>query len=182
MIERVKEKSKKDIETMEVSVGEYIPLSQHLPKKYSDKSVNWISSDTTISIKNDTAFCSRPGRSVISFMVDGKKPKQIEQLEVCVTEALYSINKDSSSLFVGQCDTLFVTPSVINARWRSSNPQIASVDHNGIVRAKNMGDCTISCRIEKSTLECQIHVERGSETNEATTDSSDVKDQLAIEI
>lgn len=182
VIERVKEKSKKDIETMEVSVGEYIPLSQYLPKKYSDKSVNWISSDTTISIKNDTAFCSRPGRSVISFMVDGKKPKLIDRLEVCVAEALYSINKDSSSLIVGQCDTLFVTPSANKARWRSSNPQIASVDHNGIVRAKNMGDCTISCRIEKTTLECLIHVEHGSETNEATTDSSDVKEQLAIEI
>ena len=115
-------------------------------------------------------------------MVDGKKPKQIDRLEVCVAEALYSINKDSSSLIVGQCDTLFVTPSVNRARWRSSDPQIASVDHNGIVRAKNMGDCTISCRIEKTKLECQIHVEHGSETNEATTDSSDVNDPLAIEI
>lgn len=183
VIERVKEKSKKDIETMEVSVGNKIPLTQYLPKKYTGKSVSWFSSDSTIIIiKNDTAICNSPGRSVISFKVDGKKPKRVDRLEVSIPEAIYSINKNSSTLFIGQSDTLFVSPSANKTSWKSSDPQIASVDQNGIVCAKTTGDCTISCFIKKVTLECLIHVENESETNEAIIDSTGVKDHLTIEI
>lgn len=182
VIEWVKEKNKKDVETMEVSVGEQIPLLQNLPKKYSDKTVNWISSDSAILIENDTAICVRPGNSVISFIIDGEKTKQINLLEVNVVDARYLINKNSSSLIVGQCDTLFITPFADKVIWESSNRQVASVDCNGIVCAKSTGDCTVSCRIEDVILECLIHVENEHNLIEERSDSVDVKGQLAIEI
>lgn len=182
VIEWVKDKDKKRIEVMEVSVGNQIPLSQYLPKKYSDKSVDWISSDSSIIIKSDTAFCIRPGNYVISFSIDGKKPKQIDLLDVNVTEPLYTINKDKSTLNVGQCDTLSITPSVDKVRWKSNNRQVASVDNDGIVCAKAAGDCIVSCRIDDVTLECQIHVEKGQDTIEKKTDSIEDNGQHTIEI
>ena len=182
VIERVKEKSKKNIDIMEVSVGKQIPLSQYLPEKYAEESVYWLSSDSTIAIKNDTAICNSPGISMISFMVEGKKYKQINRIKICVAEAPYSISKISATLIAGQCDTLFVSPSPKKYKWKSSNRQVASVDHNGVVSAKTTGDCTISCIIEDMALECQIHVENESDTVETGTDSIDVNDQPGIEV
>ena len=182
VIERVKEKSKKNIDIIEVSVGKQIPLSQYLPEKYAEESVYWLSSDSTIAIKNDTAICISPGVSVISFMVEGEKSKQINRIKISVAEAPYSISKNSATLIAGQCDTLFVTPSPSKIKWKSSNRKVASVDYNGVVSASTAGDCTISCIIEDVTLECQIHVENESDTVETGTDSTDVNNQPAIEV
>lgn len=66
---------------------------------------------------------------------------------------------DHSRVELATGDTLTLNANVADAAWRSSNPEIASVE-NGVVTAKSAGVCVISADANGQTAACTVAVDR----------------------
>ena len=112
-----------------------------------------------ISIISAACFC---GCSIFS--------KNLKSLEIL--QGAPSIEKGTKMQF-----TVYATPSsadISNLVWESSNENIATVDSDGYVTAKNVGECVITVRSgENSSIKnsCTVGVQ-------ATYLSDDKKEQI----
>lgn len=82
-----------------------------------------------------------------------------------VEDIILSLNKDEINLDAGKSETLVATTNQENAiiEWSSSNDNIASVDQNGKVTAKDLaGSVTITAKIKDTDIEktCTVKVTR----------------------
>ena len=75
------------------------------------------------------------------------------------------INPNRVNLFIGQQDTLtaIITPNAPTEHiaWESSNPQVVSVDANGVIIAKSEGEAIISAVAEVGVAQCVASVQSG---------------------
>ncbi len=49
-------------------------------------------------------------------------------------------------------------PDLIHLKWNSNNSDIATVDTAGLVKAKNIGNTTITVECENVTAQCAVNV------------------------
>ena len=84
----------------------------------------------------------------------------IPQIGTCVDvqAATVSLNKRSTSVYIGKTTQLKVKNYTGKIRWSSSNTSIATVSSTGKVKGKNAGTVTISARAGKKTLKCKVTV------------------------
>ncbi len=69
-----------------------------------------------------------------------------------------SLSKEEFSLTKGKKKTLKIKGSSAAAKWKSSNPNVASVDEKGVVRAVSYGKTKIKAKIGSVTLSCILRV------------------------
>lgn len=79
-----------------------------------------------------------------------------------------SLSEQNIELNQGTSKTLVATANVdeVTLFWTSSNPNIATVDQNGLVTAISGGTCVINCRVMNGinvTSECQVTVNKTSD-------------------
>lgn len=72
--------------------------------------------------------------------------------------AKIALNKSSKKLVVKQKYALKVKGTKKRARWKSSNPKIATITSYGKITAKAAGRTTITAKIGKKSLKCKITV------------------------
>lgn len=84
----------------------------------------------------------------------------IPQIGTCVDvqAATVSLNKRSTSVYIGKTTQLKVKNYTGKIRWSSSNTSIATVSSTGKVKGKKAGTVTISARAGKKTLKCKVSV------------------------
>lgn len=84
----------------------------------------------------------------------------IPQIETCVDvqAATVSLNKKSTSVYIGKTTQLKVNNYTGKIKWTSSNTSIATVSSTGKVKGKKDGTVTISARAGKRTLKCKVSV------------------------
>lgn len=84
----------------------------------------------------------------------------IPQIGTCVDvqAATVSLNKRSTSVYIGKTTQLKVKNYTGKIRWSSSNTSIATVSSTGKVKGKKAGTVTISARAGKKTLKCKVTV------------------------
>lgn len=84
----------------------------------------------------------------------------IPQIGTCVDvqAATVSLNKRSTSVYIGKTTQLKVNNYTGKVRWTSSNTSIATVSSAGKVKGKRIGTVTINARAGKKTLKCKVTV------------------------
>lgn len=80
------------------------------------------------------------------------------------------ISKSSLTITEGKTSTLKVTGTSDTITWSSSNESIATVSKKGVVSAKAVGKATITAKVGKTKLTCEISVK----TNKILTSESTI--------
>lgn len=99
---------------------------------------------------NGRVYAYQTGKAFIVAKVDGKELK-------CRVKVI-DLNKKNLKLKVGQTYRLKVKGPAVFARYKSSNPEVATVNMFGHVKAKQRGKTTISVKVKGKTLKCTLVV------------------------
>ena len=123
------------------------------PANTTDKTVTWSSSDKTIAtVSNGVITAKKVGTAKITAK-SGGKTASVNVTVKPVTVQSISLNKTSSTMFVGNNETLTATVNPSNASnkkviWTSSDSTVATVNSSGTVTAKKAGTTTITAKSE----------------------------------
>ena len=151
----------KDPVTIEISKTELtleVGASKALTAAASDGSeIAWSSSDESIAIyENGKVKGIAPGTAVISASVGEVSATCTVTVNAPV---VVTMGQTTATVDKGQTITLTATASDGGAiSWSSQNPEIASVDSNGVVTGIEEGTATIVARKGSATAECVVTV------------------------
>ena len=157
-----------DETTLKLTEGEARQLKATVnPENATNRTVEWKSSDTTIATVDETGKVTavKAGDATITATADGKTAKcQVTTVEpVAVTGV--SLSPEAVQLAVGTTTTLKATVAPDNATnqkvtWSSSNPEVATVEGNGLITAKAIGQAEIEVKTAAGakTAICKIEV------------------------
>ena len=150
-------------------VGEVIQLSATvLPENASNKTVTWYSDNTSVATvdENGSVTAQSVGTAVISAK-SGTKEAVISLTVIPTPAEAISLDRVTASLNVNRTIQLSVsfTPSTTTDKsvtWTSSDDAVATVDSDGVVTAKALGECVITATTSdgsNKTASCTITVE-----------------------
>ena len=124
------------------------------PDDATNKNVTWSSDDTSVATVDATGKVTAVSAGTATITVTTVDQSKTATCEVTVTAAPVpvsgvSLNKDSTSLTVGDTETLTATVKPEDATnkavtWTSSNSTVATVDQNGVVTAVARGTAVIT--------------------------------------
>lgn len=138
-----------------LKVGDTTSLTAGVvPASAPNKNVTWSSSNTSVATVSGSGVVRavKAGTATITAKtVVGGKTAACKVTVQDVIPTGISLNKSSTTVSVGNTETLKATITPFNAtnqnvNWTSSNAAIASVDSNGVVTAKKEGTVTITAR------------------------------------
>ena len=124
--------------------------------------IAWISSNENIAIVNDGAVTGLAGGTVTITATTGE-----EQVTCTVTvtgdpwvsPANLSLNYTDFTLKAGDPPVKMKVKGTDSAViWTSSNPNVATVDSDGVVRRVGKGNCTITAEVDGQKLTCIVRV------------------------
>lgn len=109
--------------------------------------------------------------------------KHIALLLMCVlmmvpattTEAAPKLDKTEVTIQVGEKVKLKVKNTTKTITWSTSDKSIATVNQNGVVKGKSTGDVTITAKVGKKKLECEVTVIKGSGSRSSAAAASKTK-------
>jgi len=134
------------------------------PDDATDKSVTWTSSNASIAtVNNGTIKGIKEGTATITAKAGVKSATctvTVNKKVVSVTSI--SLNKTSTSLYVGDTETLTATVSPSNATdktvtWSTSDASIVTVN-NGTITAIAEGTATITAKAGDQSATCEVTV------------------------
>ncbi len=99
---------------------------------------------------NGRVYAYQTGKAFIVAKVDGRELK-------CRVKVI-DLNKKRLNLKVGEAQRLGVKGPVFFARYKSSNPKVATVNMLGNVKAKQAGKTTITVKVKGKILKCTVIV------------------------
>ena len=156
-----------DETTLKLTEGEARQLKATVnPENATNRTVEWKSSDTTIATVDETGKVTavKAGGVTITATADGKTEEcQVTVEPVAVTGV--SLSPEAVQLAVGTTTTLKATVAPDNATnqkvtWSSSRPEVATVEGNGLITAKAIGQAEIEVKTAAGakTAICKIEV------------------------
>lgn len=144
--------------TTKVNVTEITPVTA------KNKNVTWKSNDEKIAKvdENGNVTAISTGKTTIS-VTSVNNPNVSKNIEVNVEKEEVKFEKQKDNILFGKEKTLNVkiSPSWItqkNISWESSNNEIATVDNNGKIKAKQEGKATIKVTWKDKNLSDEIEV------------------------
>lgn len=116
--------------------------------------IKWGSSNKKIATVSSTGKvkAKAAGKTKITAKVGGVK------LRCKVTVVSAALNAKKVSLDLGKKKKLKVSGTSRKASWKSSNPQVVSVNRAGKIKARAAGTAVISATIGVSKLKCKVTV------------------------
>lgn len=137
------------------------------PNDATDKSVEWTSDDTSVAIvsENGEVTAVAPGTAIITAeSSNGKSAKCTVTVAAKIIEASsIKLSNTTAELKVNETITLTATVNPENTTdktltWKSSDEATATVDADGKVTAKAIGEATITVSCGKATASCKVTV------------------------
>lgn len=116
--------------------------------------VKWRSANKKVATVSSTGKvkAKAAGKTKITAKVGGVK------LRCKVTVVSASLNLKKVSLEIGKTKKLKVSGTSRKATWKSSDPQVVTVNRAGKIKARKAGTATISATIGVSKLKCKVTV------------------------
>ena len=152
------------------------------PSDATDKTVSWKSSNTSVVTvdQNGRVTAVNAGSAVITVTTkDGSKTATCN-VTVVIPVTSVSLNKTELTIEKGKSETLTATVSPSDATdktvtWQSSNTAVATVDQNGKVTAKELGNVTITVTAKdgSKTASCSVTVKRPANTEPIGDDGNE---------
>lgn len=141
----------------EIYIGNVLWLKAIVtPEDASDRDVTWESSNPYVAKvdKNGKVIAYKGGKAIITAHCENVKAEIIIRVKII-------LNKDKAELKVGETFQLNVLSSDTSSEsvvWRSSDPEIANVDQNGLITALKEGKTTITASLSDLSAYCEITV------------------------
>ncbi len=136
------------------------------PKNATDQAVTWRSSNPSVVTVSDTGLITMiaPGEATITATVDGvsdSTPVTVKPLTI-YPDGL-TLDQTELALEQGECALLTATITPDNAtdrdiNWKSSDPEVATVDNSGLVTAVNPGNAVITACSHGCEASCTVTV------------------------
>ena len=139
-----------------IAINSEFPIDTY----YSDDSFSYSCSnsklDLNIYIENNTIYINQysnvQGTGIITINIYGKIfTINYEVRKVGISDQSYLLPKKKTY-------KLTITGYEGDISWSSSNPKIATVDSNGKVKGKKIGNCIITAKIDDHYLGCAVSV------------------------
>lgn len=172
-------------------------LATITPDTATDKNITWTSSDERIASVNESGLVTAKSNgnvTIIAESTNGKKAK----CNVTVQTSAISIRLNATSKKIDSSITKnfqligTISPSTTTnktIKWTSSNPNVATVDENGLVTVKENGTTTIkaitvnnkeaTCNITVQTSPTAISLNKEKITIDLSKNSS-INQQLSV--
>ena len=152
--------------TIQVGTSAQI-TSKVLPNNATDKTLVWESSNASvISVEqNGTITAQSEGTAIITATAVGGASAQITitaQTEILpesivITSSSYTLDRGSSYSLKYEISPQNATVTTVS--WKSSNPDVVSVDENGKIKANELGSATITVETSNGkSYSCYITV------------------------
>ena len=164
------------------------------PNNATNRNVTWSSDNPSVAtVNNGVVSAVSEGTATITVTAQGDSTKSAS-CTVTVTAAAVpvtgvTLNKTSTSLYVGNTETLTATVAPDNATnkdviWTSSDSAVATVDQNGVVTAVDRGTATITVTTADGnyTATCTVTVSRYSSGGGSSSSSTSLSDRAIDDI
>ena len=154
-----------------ISTGYTIPVPDVTGKDAADAKNVLQNAGLACNAVTESSDSVAQGKVIRQSIKGGERVEQGTIVEIVVSSGPKTINvtgvklsKNSATLDYGEKLTLFATISPKNATntvvsWSSSNPNVASVDGNGVVTAKAVGNATITVTTADGSFKATCAVE-----------------------
>ncbi|MDE6945193.1 MAG: InlB B-repeat-containing protein, partial [Lachnospiraceae bacterium] len=159
-----------------VRVGDVVQLSCE-GKHQNEKNQRWVDPSSATSISGSNVTFLEAGEVTIEHQY-----RKFVNWKDCCTQTFIvedikaeslSLNKSSIELMVGKTETLVasVQPDTATEKkiWSSSNVNVATVDQNGKVTARGIGEATITVKVGELSKSANVKVIRNNEGDTTTT-------------
>lgn len=154
-----------------IDQGQTIDLSQYVvytPNDAANKSLTWsvdqtyqgeVDQDGKLTAKHVTGTVTVTATSV-------RVPSVSASVTLTITKPTitdFTLSKTETTLNIGGTETLTITAFVPayaseSATWTSNNTTVATVNKNGVITAKALGDAEITATIGEVEKTCTVHV------------------------
>lgn len=149
-----------------ISVGSSVNINTKIvPSNATNKKITWSTSDSSIAtISNGMVYGKSAGAVIITATTNNRISRQIQIVVNPVTIKSISLNETNYKLGIDGEIKLYVTFNPSNATnkkitWTSSNSSVATVNSNGVVTAKKLGDTIITAQTSNGKVAtCKIKV------------------------
>ena len=148
----------------ELMVGENIKVSANIsPNNATNKEVVWGTSDESIATidKNGNIKAIKEGTVDITVKtIDGNKTAFITlKVKNKKSNTKITLSKNNVELQMAQVEVIKAQVSDNQPlHWSSSNPDIATVDNNGLITAKKEGNAVITCTTKDNKTSESVNV------------------------
>lgn len=153
--------------SLELEVGEEYVLSvEYHPEDAEDKTTTWSSSAVgTVSVDQDgKVIAVAPGEAVVTAKcgeVSSECRVVVKETEIVVESV--ELDKTQAEILVGETLQLeaVIKPQEASSFpivWKSSDPQVASVDDNGKVTGVSAGQAVITAEAGGKSADCKVTV------------------------
>lgn len=138
-----------------------------MPEQASLKGVTFRSTDESIVTVDENGLVKAVGPGKAKIAVESEDGYVTQYCEVTVHRAPTSVvlNKTVRKINVGESKSLTATVLPLDTHnkavtWKSSNPEVATVDKNGVITAVKVGVVTITCTtvVDSRTATCKVYV------------------------
>lgn len=184
-----------DKTSLELTEGETTRLTATVePDNATNKNVTWSSSNSAVATVDQNGNVEAVGAGIANITVTTVDQSKTATCEATVTAATVpvtgvTLNKTSTSLYVGDTETLTATaePSDAtnkNVTWSSDDTSVATVDASGLVTAVAPGTAVITVTTADGgkTATCTVTVSRYSSGGGSSSSSTSLSDRAIDDI
>lgn len=164
-----------------MKVGDTLEITAKvLPENATNKNVTWSSSNRNVATVNENGKVTAVAQGNVTITVTTQDGSKTASCQVTVQNADVStvpvtgvtLDADLKEIEVGKTATLIATVSPDNATnkkvtWKSSDPEVATVDENGNIKAIAEGEAIITVTTQDGNKEvsCRVLINKELDPN-----------------
>lgn len=154
-----------------IDQGQTIDLSQYVvytPNDAADKSLTWAVDQTYQGeVDQEGKLTAKHVSGTVTVTITSVRvPSVSASVTLTITKPTitdFTLSKTETTLNIGGTETLTITAFVPayaseSATWTSNNTTVATVNKNGVIAAKALGDAEITATIGEVEKTCTVHV------------------------
>ncbi len=165
--------------SVDLTVNDSLGLTAYVdPDDAVNRDVLWTSSDEAVVTVNSSGTVTAMGSGSATILAQAGW--RSASCSVTVTQPVTSVSIDSSAKTLSRNQTASLSATVLpsdatnaNVTWTSSDTDIATVDANGKVIAKNFGFATITAEADGITAVCTVSVVKRGVTGVTLSSTSE---------